>query len=166
MEIVRLPKSTVYDTIARYKSTGSAQPPKRRGHPRKLTPRGQRAIVKIVKKSRDSPLADITDQVNTTVSVTISTRTIRRYMHQLGLRSCLAVKKPLITKVKAKKRLSWASDYRSWGEKWKTVVFSDESKFCLHRSDGRMRIWRLRDEKHHPDCVNPSVKFGGGSVMF
>ena len=48
---------------------------------------------------------------------------------------------------------------------WTKVVFSDESRFGLFHSDGRARVWRQAGERHHPDCVTPTVKFGGGSVM-
>jgi DDE superfamily endonuclease len=45
------------------------------------------------------------------------------------------------------------------------VVFSDESRFCLFHSDGRAKVWRRVGERYHPDCMTPTVKFGGGSVM-
>ena len=51
------------------------------------------------------------------------------------------------------------------GEEWNKVVFSDESRFGLFHSDGRARVWRRVGERYHPDCLAPTVKFGGGSVM-
>ena len=166
IETLGLPKSTVYDTIKRFKDSGSAQPAKRPGRPPKLTIRDQRAAVRIIKLNRSTPLAILTHEISDRLSLRISPSTTRRYIRRLGLKSCYAVKKPLLTKVKAKKRLAWARTHRKWDEEWKKIAFSDESRFCLHKSDGRMRIWRAKKEKYHPDCINPTVKFGGGSVMF
>jgi transposase len=45
------------------------------------------------------------------------------------------------------------------------VVFSDESCFCLFHNDGRTRVWRMVGERYLADCLQPTVKHGGGSVM-
>jgi transposase len=55
--------------------------------------------------------------------------------------------------------------HRKWCRRWRKVVFSDESRFCLFHPDGRATVWRRVGERYHPDCVTPTVKFGGGSVM-
>ena len=46
------------------------------------------------------------------------------------------------------------------------MVWSDESRFALFESDGRVRVWRNPGEAYNKDCIQPTVKFGGGSVMF
>ncbi|CAM4746608.1 unnamed protein product [Rotaria magnacalcarata] len=48
---------------------------------------------------------------------------------------------------------------------WKNVVCSDESKFNLFGSDGKVMVWRTRHEEFDPKCTVPTVKHGGGSVM-
>ena len=45
------------------------------------------------------------------------------------------------------------------------MVWSDESKFNLFGSDGRVYIRRREGEDYLPECVQSTVKFGGGSVM-
>ena len=37
------------------------------------------------------------------------------------------------------------------------VVFSDENRFCLYASDGRiaLRVRRRPDERHLPECIRP-----------
>ncbi|GFY70892.1 transposable element Tcb1 transposase [Trichonephila inaurata madagascariensis] len=47
---------------------------------------------------------------------------------------------------------------------WKTVVFTDESKFNVFRSDGRGKVWRKKTAVN-PENLTPTVKHGGGSVM-
>ncbi|GFX95798.1 transposable element Tcb1 transposase [Trichonephila clavipes] len=34
-----------------------------------------------------------------------------------------------------------------WVAEWNEVVFTDESRICLHHHDGRNRVWRYRGEK-------------------
>ncbi|GFW53684.1 transposable element Tcb1 transposase [Trichonephila clavipes] len=48
---------------------------------------------------------------------------------------------------------------------WKTVRWSDESRFTVWQSDGRVWVWRMPGERFFSDCVVPTVKFGGGSIM-
>ena len=50
-------------------------------------------------------------------------------------------------------------------DQWYKVVLSDESKFNLFGSDGRVYIRRRVGEDYLPKCVQSTVKFGGGSVM-
>ena len=45
------------------------------------------------------------------------------------------------------------------------MVFSDESRFGLFYSNGRVRVWRKPGEQYCADCLTPTVKFDGGSVM-
>ena len=47
---------------------------------------------------------------------------------------------------------------------WNTVVWSDESKFNLFGSDGKIMVWRSRNKEFNPICTVPTVKHGGGSL--
>ncbi|GFV58834.1 transposable element Tcb1 transposase [Trichonephila clavipes] len=38
-----------------------------------------------------------------------------------------------------------------WAAEWNEVVFTDESRICLH--DGRTRVWRHRGERMLNSCV-------------
>jgi hypothetical protein len=48
---------------------------------------------------------------------------------------------------------------------WRRIWFSDESRFMLERRDGRVRIFRRRNERFAPNCVVDVDNYGGGSVM-
>ena len=48
---------------------------------------------------------------------------------------------------------------------WKHVIWSDESKFNLFGSDGKIMVWRSTMEEYDPKCFVPTVKHNGGSVM-
>jgi hypothetical protein len=51
---------------------------------------------------------------------------------------------------------------------WKTVLFSDESKFNIFGSDGPQYVWRKPKKKKKeldPKNVIPTVKHGGGHAV-
>ena len=46
------------------------------------------------------------------------------------------------------------------------VLFTDESWFCLTRGDGRISVYRRRNERYTEACTLERDRFGGGgSVM-
>ena len=161
-----IPVSTVYDTIKRYKKKGSAQPQVRPGRPKKLTSRDIRSLQRIVHKDRFTPLGRVTNQLNTNLNTTLHATTVRKYLHDIGLNSCSARCKPLLTKTQQKNRLQWCKGKREWNEEWKNIIWSDESRFALFESDGRVKVWRRAGEAYNEECIKPTVKFGGGSIMF
>src|SRR5262249_8531840 len=57
-----------------------------------------------------------------------------------------------------KKRLQFAKDHEKWTtDQWKDVLFSDEAQFTLHWKGQRL-VWRRKNEKYHPQCLQSSVK--------
>jgi Transposase/DDE superfamily endonuclease len=123
-------------------------------------------LQRVVRDNRFSPLGDITNKLNSSLNTILHNNTVRNYLHDEGVGSYVARKKPLLTPKHRKDRLRWSRDKRNWGDEWKQVVWSDESRFALFESDGRVRVWRNPGESYNENCILPTVKFGGGSVMF
>jgi hypothetical protein len=48
---------------------------------------------------------------------------------------------------------------------WKHVIWSDESSFTLFPTSGRVYVWRTPKVAYKPECLVPTVKLEGGSVM-
>jgi hypothetical protein len=48
---------------------------------------------------------------------------------------------------------------------WRNIVFSDESRFCLDMSDGRIRVHRLITERYLDECILEKDRYGGRSIM-
>ncbi|EXX56427.1 hypothetical protein RirG_216340 [Rhizophagus irregularis DAOM 197198w] len=97
-EELGVPKSTVNDTIKRYKKTGFATPEKCPGHPKMLTKRDTQTLQRIVCKDRLSPLGDITNRLNSSLNTNFHHNTVRKYLHNEGLGNYTAQKKPLLTR--------------------------------------------------------------------
>ncbi|GFU94529.1 transposable element Tc1 transposase [Trichonephila clavipes] len=63
-------------------------------------------------------------------------------------------------------RLQWCRAHRHWTlDMWKTVLWSDESRFSVWQLVGRVWVGRMPSERFFSDCIVPTVKFGGGSIM-
>ncbi len=57
----------------------------------------------------------------------------------------------------------FAQAHQNWTlEDWKNVVWSDEFRFLLRHSDGRVRIWHKEHESMDPSCLVSMVQAGGG----
>jgi hypothetical protein len=48
---------------------------------------------------------------------------------------------------------------------WPNILFTDESRFHLDRSDGHSRVYRCVGELYANACIIQRQLFGGGSVM-
>ena len=51
--------------------------------------------------------------------------------------------------------LLWCRERVDWSVEWCSVVFSDESRFCLYASDGCTRVRCRPGERHLPECIRP-----------
>ena len=48
---------------------------------------------------------------------------------------------------------------------WRKIHWSDESRFLLHVTDDRMRVWRHKNTTYTPRNIQPTVPYGGCSLM-
>ncbi len=70
---------------------------------------------------------------------------------------------PLQSAKNRKRRLQFTQVHQNWTiEDWKNVAWSDESRFLLRHSDGRVRIWPKEHESMDPSCLVSTVQAGGG----
>jgi hypothetical protein len=62
------------------------------------------------------------------------TSIVKRRLHESGLNGPIAAKKPLLKETN-NKRLAWAKKHEQWTfDRWKSVLWSDESKFEIFGS--------------------------------
>ena len=105
-----IPASTVCDIIKKYKETGSTEPKKHSGRPKVLTEHDTRALKRIIRTDRFSPLGDVTNKLNTSLDETLHYNTVRSYLHDEGLGSYSARKKPHLTAKHRTDHLKWCKE--------------------------------------------------------
>jgi transposase len=155
-------KSTVSRLCSKYRTTGNIAVDHKGGRPRSTTFREDSLIVRSIKKDPTKS----SFKVQKELQLSVSTRTIRRRTFEAGLFSRRPAKKPLISLKNQKKRLLFAKAHIGWTlQKWRTVLFSDESKFNIFGSDGICRVRRPVGKRLDPRYCLKTVKHGGGNVM-
>jgi hypothetical protein len=85
----------------------------------------------------------------------ISTSTFQRRLHDSGLHSRIAAKKPLLKDTKKKKRLAWAKKHEQWSPNLMMIIGSN-SRVFVRRRVGEQMI---------SACVVPTMKHGGGVMV-
>uniref|UniRef100_A0A673W6P1 Tc1-like transposase DDE domain-containing protein n=1 Tax=Salmo trutta TaxID=8032 RepID=A0A673W6P1_SALTR len=150
-----------------YRETGQTVDRPRIFRPRVTTPAQDRYI-------RTSHLWDGSRMATTTARVTpgthnpsISAQTVRNRLRESGLRACRPVVRQVLTRHHRQQHRLWAQTHRCWTRQdWQKVFFTDESRYCLTSGDGRIRIYRRRNELFTEVCTLERDRFGGGgSVM-
>jgi transposase len=159
-------KTTIHNIITKYCKTGAVTVAFRSGRPKKLTKRDKRHLKAVINKNRREPEEKIREIYTESSGNDISRSTMQRTLYNMGYNSCTALRKPSVSERNRKIRLNWARERRLWTiDDWKKVVWSDESRFTMFQNDGKIRVWRLTEEKYDINCLVPTVKHGGGGVM-
>lgn len=156
----------VHYTLCRKRDTGALSDRKRSGRPRATTSAEDTFIITISKRNRRLTAPEIARQLNEGRQKKVSVTTVKTRLLAAGLRGCVAAKKPLLRPVHKRKRRVWAREHQNWStDDWNKVLWTDESKFEIMSSKRRVFVRRRPEECLAPQCVVPTVKHGGGSVM-
>ena len=136
-----------------------------RGRRLKTSTQTDRILQRKVNTNRRKSAASVKAELESELKVIISESTVRRRLHEIGLYGRVARKKSYVNKINRRKRLEYTKTYR---EKplgfWNKVLWSDESKFNLFGSDGKVVAWRSPKEGSRPECTISTAKHGGGNV--
>jgi len=155
-------KSGAKKIFDKFLTTSSVKQQPGQGRKRATTNRENTLIVREAIKNPTTTAADIKESVHVAVSIS----TIKRRLREAGLQNYMAKKKPLISKRNKAKRLAFAKKYASMSlDFWKTVIWSDESKFELIGQKKRQKVWRQPNQGLQERFLQHTVKHGGGSIM-
>lgn len=127
----------------------------RTGRPRLTSKRDDRNLVRLSVADRHKSAK----QLMVDSGLNCSVHTVRRRLVTGGLNARIPRKKPLLNAVQRQKRVRWAKDHLNWSrEKWKKVLWSDESKISIFGSDGLRYVRRRIGEELLPECLTPTMK--------
>lgn len=153
-------------TLRRKQETGLNTSRHRSGRPRVTSKSEDKFICVQSKRLRTCTAPEIREELNTIREKLVSVTTVQRRLRDHGLKGCIAARKPLLHKQNKVKRLQWAKKHKNWSiNQWKKVLFTDESKFEIFGGKRRQYVRRQVGERMKEQCVVPTVKHGGGSVM-
>ena len=150
----------------RFVQTGSKEDLPCSGRPRVTTPVQDRYILN--QHLRNCLTATATASVTSgTHNPRISAQTVRNRFAENSLRARRPYVRTILTDRHHHDRLQWADRHINWTRQdWRTILFSDESRFALSNRDGGIRLYRRRNEHYADCCVLQWDRFGSGdSVM-
>ena len=101
---LKLSRSTVDKIIQRFKSAGSTQNRPRVGHPKKLSSRAERHIQMLSLIDWRRGAVSIAAEIEEVGGQPVSTQTIRRTLHQIGVHGSYPKRKPLLKTIHKKAR--------------------------------------------------------------
>jgi len=165
-EILGFPKSTVGEVIKKYNEQGLTTVPPRSGRPKILTERDNRHLIKIAQENRSKTLEELTENFNTSIAISVSSRTVQRTLHKEGYSGHAAKKKPFVSEKNRKKRYGWCRMQKNWITEWDYIIWSDESRFEIFNNDSRNWVWRKANERYKADCLKPTVKNSIGVMVW
>ncbi len=124
-----------------------------------------RGECRLVRDYRNATVTQITIHYNQGMQNTFSERTTHRTLKRMGYSSRRPHRVPLLSAKNRKRRIQFTQAHQDWTiEDWKNVAWSEESRFLLRHSDGRLRIWHKEHESMDPSCVVSTVQAGGVMV--
>ncbi len=156
-------KCTIVRLVRRHRQTGRTADRPRSGRPKVTTPREDRHLRLLHLRNR---FLTVTSSAGNGLGHPVSRRTVSRRLRHYGIRAYRPFKGMTLTCEHRRRRLRWARTVRRWQQRdWRRLLFSDESRFKIFESDGRVRVHRRRGERTSSCCVQEVVPYGGGSVM-
>ena len=137
-----------------------------RGCKRKTTRITDRLIIPRFKIDRRKSAFAVKGEIGKELRIAPHVDTIRRTVHKSGLFGRVARKKPYINMKSRRKRINYAKEMLQTPVGfWDTVVWSDEFKFNLFGSDGKIMVKRSRNEEFNSICTVPTVKHDADSLI-
>ncbi|KAK3571804.1 hypothetical protein QTP86_020594 [Hemibagrus guttatus] len=156
---LKLSSSTVHNIIQRFRESGTISVRKGQGRKTILDARDLRALRRHCITYRNATVMEITTWAQKYFQKTLSVSTIHRAIRRCQLKLYRSKKKPYLNMIQKRRRFLWAKAHLKWTvAKWKTVLWSDESKFeVLFGKLGR-HVIRTKEDKDSPSCYQCSLQ--------
>lgn len=159
-------RSTIKRVVERFRQTGRNKRRVGSGRKRKTTAVDDRFLEVRTLRNRHLTSRQSRNQLQEVRNTNVSVWTVRRRLKNIGLKACRPASGPKLLPRHRVARLQFANEHFHWNlQQWSNVLFTDESRFCLHSPDGRKRVWRRNGERFAKCTFSPRLSYGGGSVM-
>lgn len=150
----------------RYMDTGSVVERPRIGRPRKTTGRDDSYIVNLAKRRRFESANTLNGQFLEASGVRVCEQTLRNRLYVANIHAWRPAIRPPLTPQHRGHRLTFAQNHQNIPlPRLRSILFTDESKFCVDFNDGRRRVWRQKNERFRDCCIAEHDRFGGPSVL-
>ena len=164
--VLNIPISTVGDTVRRWKSFHLSTSLLRSGRPTKMSDRTARNLVRKVQNNPRLTRSKLQKDLQSP-GTNVCKNAIRTDLRKRGFLSRSQRKTPLLKEIHVKKRRNFAEEHLSKPSSfWDKILWSDETKIELFGRNCVSRVWRQKNSAFHPKNTVPTVKLGGGSIMF
>ena len=158
--------TTIYHLQHRFYATNSTDDLPRSGRPRVTTAAQDRRLRRQHYRDNRETAANTARNTIGVHGRPVSDRTVRRRLAAAHLENHVPARRPALTVQHRRHRLAWAQQHVNWRlREWRRVLFSDEKRFCVDNSDGRIKIWRRRRERFAEANIMQHNRWGGVSVM-
>ncbi|KAK3515171.1 hypothetical protein QTP70_008177 [Hemibagrus guttatus] len=150
---LKLSSSTVHNVIQRFRESGTISVRKGQGRKTILDAHDLRALRRHCITYRNATWAQEHFQE------TLSVNTIHRAIRRCRLKLYRSKKKPYLNMIQKRRRFLWAKAHLKWTvAKWKTVLWSDESKFEVLFGKLVHHVIQTKEDKDNPSCYQRSVQ--------
>ncbi len=154
-----LSSSTVHNIIQRFRESGTISVRKGQGRKTILDARDRRALRRHCITYRNATVMEITTWAQEYFQKTLSVNTIHRAIRRCRLKLYRSKKNPYLNMIQKRRRILWAKAHLKWTvAKWKTVLWSDESKFEVLFGKLGCHVIRTKEDKDNPSCYQRSVQ--------
>ncbi len=151
--------SKVHNIIKRFRETGEISVHKGQGRRPLLDACGLQALRRHCITHWHDSVIDITKWAQEYFQKPLPVNTIHRAICRCQLKLYHAKRKTFVNMVQKCRRVLWAKAHLKWTvSKWKSVLWSDESKFDILVGNHGCRVLRAKEEGDLPECYQRSVQ--------
>lgn len=167
--IVQKPTSTIHDIITKENKQKYNNKEENRGRNNILNKYEKRIVSRTIKKDCQKSTKEVKEYIQERFNKKVSRSTVYNVIKELGFKSYIPRKKPLLTEYNIKIRKEFSSNFfaKSIGY-WRNVIWSDECNFKLYNPNYQKRYWKNPSQEYQlPISITTTEtkKYAGGTVM-
>lgn len=168
-EVVDKPISTIHDIIRKHKENNYKKIEEFRGRKKLINHHEKRLVSRSIKKTPQISINEVKENIRNSFNKIVSRSTVRNLIKELGFKSYIPRKKPLLTEKNIDMRKKFSNDFFSKSiQYWRNVIWSDECSFKLYNPNYQKRYWNYPNKSLQiPISVTTSEtkKYSGGTIM-